>query len=85
MENNTLLGQTREFDVVDTSGVFQPNRKPVVTSGRSDIVSPGSEVLLPKDLDLKEEVEVTETNNTNNLLMYVGAGLLLYFFVFKKK
>ena len=84
MENNTLLGNV-EFDVVDTSGVFQPTRKPVVTSGRSEVVLPGGEVLLPKDLELKEEVIVEETDNTKNLIMYIGAGLLLYLFVFKKK
>jgi hypothetical protein len=36
------------------------------------------------DIDIKEQKQ-EDKNSTSPLLMYAGAALLLYFFIFKKK
>lgn len=76
MANDTLLGQTETQDSYDGSGVFNPSGTPPETS---------KVVLSESSNDSGEgEGEEEETGN-KNLLMYAGAALLLYFFVFKKK
>ena len=76
MENNTLLGATDTSTQYDGSGVFNPN------SPTSDSAPASSS--LP-DVSENDPSEQKPTESKNNLLMYAGAALLLYFFVFKKK
>jgi hypothetical protein len=80
MANDTLLGQTETQDSYDGSGVFNPSGTPpesskVVLSESSNDSGNGNG---------NGEGGEEETGN-KNLLMYAGAALLLYFFVFKKK
>ena len=75
MENNVLLGAT-ETESNDGSGVFNPN-------------TPNADFdpsFVPAESNTESESEDSSSkNSTSPLLMYAGAALLLYFFVFKKK
>jgi hypothetical protein len=75
MENNTLLGQTTSTGQYDGSGVFNPN-------------TPNADAdpnYVPAETNDSTNDATENTESKNNLLMYAGAALLLYFFVFKKK
>jgi hypothetical protein len=83
MKDNIFLGQT---DPTDSSSYdANGNTDPTDTSSSNDTgenkgnTSPTTnEVFLPED---EEETQKPK----NNILLYLGAGLLLYFFVFKRK
>ncbi len=78
MENNTLLGATGDStQQYDGSGVFNPN------TPTSDVDTSSSYAPTPSENAPDSSEKPTESKN--NLLMYAGAALLLYFFVFKKK
>jgi hypothetical protein len=76
MANDTLLGQTDSVSQYDGSGVFNPN-------------TPNADFdpnYIPTESNTESESEDSSSkSSTSPLLMYAGAALLLYFFVFKKK
>lgn len=90
--NDTLLGATTSVVQYDGSGVFQPNRPantiptgPVVVAAPADGGGASSGANSSETVDPNLGAEEANNTGTKNLLMYAGAALLLYFFVFKKK
>ena len=75
--NNTLLGATDSVVTYDNSGVFS-NTTP--TSDVDPSYNPA-----PEATETEEASENPETSSNSGILLYAGAALLLYFFVFKKK
>ena len=81
--NNTLLGATDSVQQYDGSGVFNPNTP---TSDVDPNYNPAPTPTETKDEVFVEELEKPEDTSSNSgLLLYAGAALLLYFFVFKNK
>jgi hypothetical protein len=78
MENNTLLGATDSVQQYDGSGVFNPNTP---TSDVDPNYNPAPEATETEEASEKPG----DTSSNSGLLLYAGAALLLYFFVFKNK
>jgi ABC-type Na+ efflux pump permease subunit len=80
MANDIFLGQTDSVSQYDGSGVFKPTYGDEKPADYSYDKPEETEILVEP-----EESKKPEESSTGPLLMYAGAALLLYFFVFKKK
>ncbi len=94
MTNDVFLGQGAPDDYPDTPPTGRSRTATTPTAGSSGPFSPDlpssnlpSQTTTPpqgQDLEILE-VQKSQEAPKNNLLLFIGAGLLLYFFVIKRK